>query len=232
VVAGAKNEEKYMRIVLVGPPGAGKGTQAQMLKQTFSIPHISTGDLLRQAVKEGTPLGKQARAYMDKGELVPDELVTAMVAERLQHSDCASGFLLDGFPRTITQADALAEELSRSEKRLDGVVSIMVPRADLVERLSGRRVCRECGTMYHERFDPPKRAGVCDKCQGVLYQRSDDNAETVSARLSVYERATAPLLSYYRDRALLYEVDGHGAPEEICRRITATLRAAQATQGS
>jgi adenylate kinase len=232
VVAGAKNEEKYMRIVLVGPPGAGKGTQAQMLKQTFSIPHISTGDLLRQAVKEGTPLGKQARAYMDKGELVPDELVTAMVAERLQHSNCVSGFLLDGFPRTIMQADALAEELSRSEKRLDGVVSIMVPRADLVERLSGRRVCRECGAMYHERFDPPKRAGVCDKCQGVLYQRSDDNAETVSARLSVYERATAPLLSYYRDRALLYEVDGHGAPEEICRRITATLKAAQATQGS
>jgi len=221
-----------MRIVLMGPPGAGKGTQAQMLKQMFGIPHISTGDLLRQAVKEETPLGKQARAYMDKGELVPDELVTAMVAERLQHADCASGFLLDGFPRTITQADALAEELSRCEKRLDGVVSIMVPRVDLVERLSGRRVCRECGAMYHERFDPPKRAGVCDKCQGVLYQRSDDNAETVSARLLVYEGATAPLLSYYRDRALLYEVDGRGAPEEVCQRITTTLRVPQATQGS
>ncbi len=221
-----------MRIVLVGPPGAGKGTQAQMLKQAFSIPHISTGDLLRQAVREETPLGQQARTYMDKGELVPDELVTAMVAERLRHADCASGFLLDGFPRTIAQADALTGELTGAGKRLDGVVSIMVPRADLVERLSGRRVCRECGTMYHERFDPPKRPGVCDKCQGVLYQRSDDNAETVSARLVVYERATAPLLSYYRDRALLYEVDGRGTPEEVCQRITATLKTAQVAHRS
>lgn len=221
-----------MRVVLVGPPGAGKGTQAQMLKPAFSLPHISTGDLLRQAVREETALGQQARTYMDKGELVPDELVTAMVAERLQHADCASGFLLDGFPRTIAQADALAGELIRSGKRLDGVVSIMVPRADLVERLSGRRVCRECGTMYHERFDPPKRAGVCDKCQGVLYQRSDDNAETVSARLVVYERATAPLLSYYRDRALLYEVDGRGTPEEVCQRVTVTLKTAQAAHWS
>ena len=221
-----------MRVVLVGPPGAGKGTQAQMLKQAFTIPHISTGDLLRQAAREETALGQQARTYMDKGELVPDELVTAMVAERLQHADCASGFLLDGFPRTMAQADALAGELIRSGKRLDGVVSIMVPRADLVERLSGRRVCHECGTMYHERFDPPKRAGVCDKCQGVLYQRSDDNAETVSARLVVYERATAPLLSYYRDRALLYEVDGRGTPEEVCQRITATLKTAQVAHRS
>ncbi len=221
-----------MRVVLVGPPGAGKGTQAQMLKQAFTIPHISTGDLLRQAVREETALGQQARTYMDKGELVPDELVTAMVAERLQHADCASGFLLDGFPRTIAQADALAGELIGAGKRLDGVVSIMVPRADLVERLSGRRVCHECGTMYHERFDPPKRAGMCDKCQGVLYQRSDDNAETVSARLVVYERATAPLLSYYRDRALLYEVDGHDTPDEVCQRITATLKTAQAAHRS
>jgi len=213
-----------MRIILVGPPGAGKGTQAQVLQQTFNIPHISTGDLLRQAVREETALGKQARSYMDKGELVPDELVTAMVAERLQRPDCASGFLLDGFPRTIAQAEALAVELARSGKELDGVISIMVPRADLIERLSGRRVCRECGAMYHERFDPPKKAGICDRCQGTLYQRSDDNAETVSARLSVYERATAPLLSYYRDRALLYEIDGSGTPEEVSQRITATLK--------
>lgn len=213
-----------MRIVLVGPPGAGKGTQAQMLCQTFNIPHISTGDLLRQAVREETVLGKEARSYMDKGELVPDELVTAMVAERLQQLDRANGFLLDGFPRTIAQADALAAELARSGKKLDGVVSIMVPRADLIERLSGRRVCRECGVMYHERFDPPKRTGVCDRCQGTLYQRNDDNAETVSARLSVYERATAPLLSYYRDRALLYEIDGSGTPEAVNQRITAMVK--------
>jgi len=232
VVAEAESGKKYMRIVLLGPPGAGKGTQAQMLKQLFGIPHISTGDLLRQAVKEETSLGKQARAYMDRGELVPDELVTAMVTERLQHPDCASGFLLDGFPRSIVQANALADELTRSGKRLDGVVSIMVPHANVIERLSGRRVCRECGTMYHERFDPPKRAGVCDKCQGELYQRSDDNAETVSARLAVYERSTAPLLSYYRDRGLLYEIDGRGAPEEVGQRITAALKTAPATHRS
>jgi adenylate kinase len=215
-----------MRIVLLGPPGAGKGTQAQTLKQKFAIPHISTGDLLRQAVKEGTELGRQARAYMDRGELVPDELVTAMVAERLYHPDCASGFLLDGFPRSIAQAEALAAELTRSGKKLDGVVSIMVPRSELIERLSGRRVCRQCGAMYHERFDPPKRAGVCDKCQGTLYQRSDDNPETVDARLVVYERSTAPLLSYYRDRSLLYEIDGRGTPEEVGQRIIAVLKTA------
>jgi len=213
-----------MRIVLVGPPGAGKGTQAQTLRQTFGIPHISTGDLLRQAVREETALGKQARSYMDKGELVPDDLVTAMVAERLQRADCAPGFLLDGFPRTIAQADALAAELARSGQKLDGVVSLMVARADLVERLSGRRVCRECGAMYHERFDPPKKAGVCDRCQGTLYQRSDDNAETVNSRLSVYERLTAPLLAYYRDRSLLYEIDGDGTPEDVSQRITTTLK--------
>jgi adenylate kinase len=215
-----------MRVVLLGPPGAGKGTQAQTLKQKFAIPHISTGDLLRQAVKEGTELGRQARAYMDRGELVPDELVTAMVAERLHHPDCVSGFLLDGFPRSIAQAEALADELTRSGKKLDGVVSIMVPRSELIERLSGRRVCRQCGAMYHERFDPPKRAGACDKCQGMLYQRSDDNPETVDARLVVYERSTAPLLSYYRDRGLLYEIDGRGTPEEVGQKIIAALKTA------
>jgi adenylate kinase len=169
---------------------------------------------------------------MDRGELVPDDLVTAMVAERLQQADCAPGFLLDGFPRTIAQADALAAELTRSGRKLDGVVSLMVARADLVERLSGRRVCRECGAMYHERFDPPKKAGVCDRCQGTLYQRSDDNAATVDARLSVYERSTAPLLAYYRDRALLYEINGNGTPEEVGRRIVATLKNPQRLHGS
>jgi len=226
VAAEGESRKKGMRIVLLGPPGAGKGTQAQTLKQKFAIPHISTGDLLRQAVKEGTELGRQARAYMDRGELAPDELVTAMVAERLYHPDCTSGFLLDGFPRSIAQAEALAAELTRSGKKLDGVVSIMVPRSELIERLSGRRVCRQCGAMYHERFDPPKRAGVCDKCQGTLYQRSDDNPETVDARLVVYERSTAPLLSYYRDRGLLYEIDGRGTPEEVGQRIIVALKTA------
>ena len=212
-----------MRIVLIGPPGAGKGTQARMLQQTFGIPQISTGDLLREAVREGTALGQQARAYMDAGELVPDQLVTAMVAERLQRPDCAAGFLLDGFPRTIAQAEALAAELAQHQQRLDGVISLVVPRAELVERLSGRWVCRDCGAMYHERFSPPQRSGVCDRCQGVLYQRSDDSAATVNARLEVYERATAPLLSYYRAHALLRETDGSGKPEEVLRRITTAL---------
>ncbi len=212
-----------MRIVLIGPPGAGKGTQARMLQQTFGIPQISTGDLLREAVREGTALGQQARAYMDAGELVPDQLVTAMVAERLQRPDCAAGFLLDGFPRTIAQAEALAAELAQHQQRLDGVISLVVPRAELVERLSGRWVCRDCGAMYHERFSPPQRSGVCDRCQGVLYQRSDDSAATVNARLEVYERATAPLLSYYHDHGLLRETDGSGKPEEVLRRITTAL---------
>jgi len=212
-----------VRIVLIGPPGAGKGTQARMLQDTFAIPHISTGDLLRETVREGTPLGKQAQAYMDAGELVPDHVVTAMVAERLQRPDCASGFLLDGFPRTIAQADALAAELARQQKRLEGVVSLVVPRAELVERLSGRVVCQDCGAMYHYRFDPPRHAGVCDRCQGVLSQRSDDTVDTVNARLVVYARATAPLLAYYRERALLREVDGTGRLEEVFQRITTAL---------
>jgi len=212
-----------MRIVLIGPPGAGKGTQARMLQQTFGIPQISTGDLLREAVREGAALGQQARAYMDAGELVPDQLVTAMVVERLRRSDCAAGFLLDGFPRTIAQAEALAAELAQHQQRLDGVISLVVPRAELVERLSGRWVCRDCGAMYHERFSPPQRSGVCDRCQGVLYQRSDDSAATVNARLEVYERATAPLLSYYHDHGLLRETDGSGKPEEVLRRITTAL---------
>jgi len=214
-----------MRLILVGPPGAGKGTQAALLQKTFNIPHISTGDLLREAVREKTVLGKQAQVHMDAGELVPDQLVTAMVAERLQHPDCAQGFILDGFPRTIVQAEALATELTQHRQKLDGVVSIVVPRAELVERLCGRRVCRECGALYHGRFDPPRTAGVCDRCQGPLYQRSDDNPETVDARLAVYERATAPLLSHYRDQGLLLEVNGNGTPEEVFQRIKTVLEA-------
>jgi adenylate kinase len=212
-----------MRIVLVGPPGAGKGTQAQTLRQTFAIPHISTGDILREAVKAGTALGKQAQSYMDAGELVPDQLVTDVVAERLQRADCARGFLLDGFPRTIAQAEALTVELNRHNKPLDAAVSVVVPQAELVERLSGRWVCRSCGAMYHERFDPPQKLGVCNRCQGELYQRNDDKAETVRARLEVYERSTAPLLSYYRERGLLREIDGLGTPETVSQRILRAL---------
>jgi adenylate kinase len=193
------------------------------LKQTFAIPHISTGDILREAVKAGTALGKQAQSYMDAGELVPDQLVTDMVAERLQRADCARGFLLDGFPRTIAQAEALTMELDRRNKPLDAAVSVVVPQAELVERLSGRWVCRSCGAMYHERFDPPQKPGVCNRCRGELYQRNDDRAETVRARLEVYERSTAPLLSYYRERGLLREIDGLGTPETVSQRILYAL---------
>lgn len=213
-----------MRIVLIGPPGAGKGTQARMLQEQFDIPQISTGDLLREAIKEGTLLGKQARQYMDAGELVPDQLVTAMVAERLQKEDCKKGFLLDGFPRTITQAEALANNLEQRKQGLDCALSIVVPKQHLTERLSGRWVCRSCSAMYHERFSPPKESGRCDRCTGELYQRSDDKLETVVARLEVYERSTAPLLDFYEKNGLLRTVDGTGEPKEVFRRITSILR--------
>lgn len=213
-----------MRVVLVGPPGAGKGTQARVLQTTFSIPQISTGDLLRDAVRVGSTLGKKAQSFMDKGELVPDQLVTDLVAERIQKPDCTNGFLLDGFPRTIAQADALNTELNVHQRRLDAVVSIIVPRQDLVARLGGRWICRSCQAMFHELFNPSKKRGVCDACQGELYQRNDDKSETVNARLEVYERSTAPLLSYYRDRSLLYDIDGTGKPEDVSERITRTLQ--------
>ena len=212
-----------MRIVLIGPPGAGKGTQARMLQEHFSIPQISTGDLLREAIKEGTALGKQAQTYMDTGELVPDQLVTAMVAERLQRTDCVNGFLLDGFPRTIIQAEALSENLKAENQALNVALSLLVPKENLIERLSGRWVCRNCGTMYHERFTPPKQAGKCDNCSGELYQRSDDKLETVTARLEVYERSTAPLINFYERNGLLRTVDGTGEPQEVFRRITKVL---------
>jgi adenylate kinase len=221
-----------MRIVLVGPPGAGKGTQARELQKAFGIPQVSTGDLLREAIRSGTALGKKAQAFMDKGELVPDQLVTDLVAERIQKPDCAQGFLLDGFPRTIAQADALDNELARHQQRLDAVVSIVVPRQELVTRLGGRWVCHSCQAMYHELFNPPKKTGVCDSCQGELYQRSDDKSETVNARLEVYERSTAPLLSYYRARSLLHDIDGTGKLEEVSERIVRTLKTLQSSAAS
>jgi len=212
-----------VRIVLIGPPGAGKGTQARLLQEHFNIPQISTGDLLREAIREETQLGKQARSFMDVGDLVPDHLVTSMVAERLQKVDCDNGFLLDGFPRTIAQAEALAKELSQRKQILNSVLSIIVPQPELVERLSGRWVCRNCSAMYHERFSPPRQPNRCNRCAGELYQRNDDKRETVTARLEVYERSTSPLIDFYRKNQLLRIVDGTGEPQTVFQRITNAL---------
>jgi adenylate kinase len=212
-----------MNIILLGPPGAGKGTQAKMLIDKYQIPQISTGDILRAAVKEGTSLGKEAKSYMDKGELVPDSVVIGIVEERIQEPDCAKGYMLDGFPRTVPQAEALDGMLSNLNAEIDHVVSIEVANEELVKRLTGRRTCRECGAGYHVMFDPPKVEGVCDKCGGELYQRDDDNEETVRSRLNVYESQTLPLIDYYKVQEKIRPIDGVGDIKEIFGRITSVL---------
>ncbi len=213
-----------MRVVLMGPPGAGKGTQARQLEQKHGVPQVSTGDILREAVQQGTELGVRAKTYMDRGELVPDELVAGLVAERLAAPDCQSGFILDGFPRTVAQAEILTHYLEERGKPLDAVISIQVPQEEVLRRLSGRRVCQKCGAMYHKVFSPPAQEGVCDQCGGDLYQRSDDREETIKARLEVYERSTAPLLAYYRQKGLLCEVAGVGSFEEVEAQIAFCLQ--------
>lgn len=197
-----------MKLILLGPPGAGKGTQAKMLMDHFGIPQISTGDILRSAVKDGTPMGLKAKGCMDAGELVPDEVVVGIVKERLQKADCDNGFILDGFPRTVPQADALTVDLVELDKRLDAVVSLDVDIEALVVRLTGRRTCRDCGRGYHVTFDPAKISGVCDVCGGELIQRDDDKEATIRKRLDVYRDQTAPLVAYYRTAGLLKELDG------------------------
>jgi adenylate kinase len=213
-----------VRLVLLGPPGAGKGTQAKRLQEHLGIPQISTGDILRQAVKDQTSLGKQAKAFMDRGELVPDAVIIDIVDARLSAADCGKGFLLDGFPRTVAQAEALDRMLARRSLVLDGAVSLRVPREELIARLSGRRTCRQCAAMYHVRFNPPEQTGVCDRCGGVLYQRADDREETIGARMEVYERESAPLHDYYRRMGLLLEVDGAGSTEQVFDLIQDGLR--------
>ncbi len=212
-----------MNIILLGPPGAGKGTQAKMLVEEYQIPQISTGDILRAAVKEGSPLGKEAKARMDKGELVPDSVVIGIVEERIQQPDCAKGYMLDGFPRTVPQAEALDGMLKNLSSQIDHVVSIEVANEELVERLTGRRTCRDCGAGFHVMFDPPEKEGVCDKCGGELYQRDDDNAETVTSRLEVYESQTLPLIDYYTARGRIRSIDGVGDIKEIFGRVTQVL---------
>lgn len=211
-------------MILVGPPGCGKGTQAKLLEERLSVPHISSGDLLRSAVKAKTPLGRQAKRFMDRGELVPDTVLLGAVEERLRRSDCANGFILDGFPRTVVQADALSSMLASMDTQVDNVTSITVPREELVKRLSGRRTCRDCGAMYHIIYDPPSNPGMCNKCNGELYQRDDDQEDTIIARLDVYDRQTAPLLAAYRQRGLLHEVDGVGSPNQVFARIVEQMK--------
>jgi len=212
-----------VRLVLLGPPGAGKGTQAQSLAARWGIPQVASGDLLRAAVREGSKLGREAQGYMDRGALVPDELVLKMVAERLEKPDARSGFILDGFPRNVSQAEALAAGLARTGQKLDKVVAVIVPDEELVKRISGRRTCRNCNAMYHVTFEPPKKAGVCDKCGGELYQRADDAEETVRARLKVYRESTQPLLDHYGRAGLLAKVDGVGRPDEVEKLILAAV---------
>lgn len=212
-----------MNIILLGPPGAGKGTQAKMLVEQYGIPQISTGDILRAAVKEGTQLGKEAKSYMDRGGLVPDSVVIGIVEERIQQPDCDKGYMLDGFPRTVPQAEALDGMLKNLSSQIDHVVSIEVENEELVKRLTGRRTCRDCGAGFHVMFDPPEQEGVCDKCGGELYQRDDDNVATVTSRLEVYGDQTLPLIDYYQGQGKVRPIDGVGEIKGIFSRITGVL---------
>ena len=197
-----------MNLVLMGLPGAGKGTQAEQIVKQYGIPHISTGDMFRAAMKEGTELGLQAKSFMDKGELVPDEVTIGIVRERLSKDDCEKGFLLDGFPRTVPQAEALEDILSGLNKKMDYVINIDVDHGILMERLTGRRICKACGATYHLVFNPPAKQGICDRCGGELYQRADDNAETVQNRLDVNIKQAQPLLNFYETKGYLRNING------------------------
>ncbi len=212
-----------MKIILMGPPGAGKGTQAEKLVELYQIPHISTGDMFRKAQKDGTELGLKAKSYMDQGQLVPDEVTVGIVKERLAEADCKDGFLLDGFPRTVQQADALDGILEELGMALDRVINIEVDKSFLVDRLTGRRVCRTCGATFHVTNKAPKVEGVCDKCGGELYQRNDDTVETVSNRLDVYAAQTAPLIDYYQSKGVMSSIDGSKSMEDVLAAIRVAL---------
>lgn len=208
----------------MGPPGAGKGTQADNIVNDFGIPHISTGDAFRLAMNEGTALGKKAKEYVDQGKLVPDEITNGIVKERLQQSDCQNGFLLDGYPRTLSQAEALDGMLQSLGRTLDHVVNISVDRNLLLARLTGRRICKSCGATYHVEFNPPANEGVCDKCSGPLYQRSDDTEAKVATRLDEYMNKTAPLLDYYSNKGLLRNINGEDDINNVAAEIQSAIR--------
>jgi adenylate kinase len=211
-----------LNLILMGPPGAGKGTQASRLAQRLRVPAISTGEMLREEIKRGSALGREAKAYMDRGALVPDALIIAIIEARLQHEDCAHGFILDGFPRTVAQAEALDRTLRHCGGRLR-VGSLTVPHEEVVRRLAGRRTCRDCGTPYHVALDPPVKHDTCDICGGALLQRDDDHEAVITARLDVYARDTAPVLDYYRSRGLLAEIDGRGKHDDVLAALLAHL---------
>jgi adenylate kinase len=220
--------DSQLNLVLLGAPGAGKGTQAERIAATFGLPHISTGEILRAAVAAGTELGAQAQQHMQAGTLVPDEVVVGIIRERLVEQDAARGFLLDGFPRTLQQAAALDDMLAASERALSHVIVLDVPPAELVERLSGRRTCRQCGKGYHIKFDPPKQPGICDACGGELYQRADDNEETVRNRLVVYGEQTEPLIDYYTRKGLVSAISGGGRmPDDVWGDVKRVLAGAE-----
>jgi adenylate kinase len=214
-------EPRY--VVLLGPPASGKGTQAARLREELGLPHVASGDLFRENLKNQTELGLKARTYMDRGVLVPDDITIAMVMDRLSRPDCADGALLDGFPRTIAQAEALDEALAEQGHRISSVLNITVPDDVLVERVSGRRLCRTCGESYHVKFNPPQRPGLCDKDGGELYQREDDKPETVRERLKVYWEQTSPLIDYYRDQGVLVEIDGDQSIDAVTEDLRAAL---------
>ncbi|MBE0685821.1 MAG: adenylate kinase [Anaerolineaceae bacterium] len=211
-------------IVLLGPPGAGKGTQAQIISKTLNLAHISSGDIFRENLKNQTELGKLAQTYMDRGALVPDDVTIAMIQDRLSRPDCNNGALLDGFPRTPTQAKALDEMLSKTNQKIDCVPYINVPAEVLIERLSGRWSCPTCGFVYHEKFNPPVNPGICDKDQSELYQRVDDKVETVKKRIDVYWEQTSPLIEYYRQNNLLLEIDGTQAIENVSSQLLDSIQ--------
>jgi len=208
-----------MDFILLGPPGAGKGTQAKLMIDKWSIPQVSTGDILRAAVREGTDLGVEAKGFMDSGGLVPDRVVIGIIAERLKENDAADGFILDGFPRTIPQAEALQEILDQLGRSIDHVISIEVDDEELVTRLTGRRMCKGCGESFHVVFNPSTKEGVCDRCNGELYQRDDDQEETIRQRLSVYSEQTQPLIAYYEKQGRLRRIEGTGSIENIFTRV-------------
>jgi len=213
-----------VRIVLVGPPGAGKGTQAQYIAAELNIPHISTGEIFRSNVSRNTELGQLARTYMDRGDLVPDEVTVAMVQDRLAEDDASDGFLLDGFPRNVPQAETLKKMLAELDTRLTVVLELVVDTDEVVRRLSGRRTCHRCGRVWHQIYDPPARTGVCDDCGGELFQRDDDKEDTIRRRLEVYEEQTSPLVAFYADEGILVGIDATGPVEDITGRAMAALR--------